>query len=66
FAMLIYDHCLTFSDEVERIWKRRFTFVTVLFLINRYATIVEVIVVLEAFHNPSWSGKVCMLHFRLL
>ncbi|KAF9445273.1 hypothetical protein P691DRAFT_805935 [Macrolepiota fuliginosa MF-IS2] len=59
FIMLVYDHLLTFDQEVERIWKQRLSAASVLFLVNRYLTIMEFIVVLEAFHNPRWKGEVC-------
>lgn len=39
-ALLFYDYFLTLPDEVRCVWKGKFTGVTVLFMINRYATIV--------------------------
>ncbi|KAF8596179.1 hypothetical protein BDV93DRAFT_611045 [Ceratobasidium sp. AG-I] len=38
FALLVYDHLLTFSDEVRFIWKRPGNPISIMFLINRYAT----------------------------
>ncbi|KIJ54833.1 hypothetical protein M422DRAFT_240918 [Sphaerobolus stellatus SS14] len=35
-VLLVYDHVLTFPLEVERIWKRKLTAPTVLYLILRY------------------------------
>jgi len=35
FAISVYDHILTFDLEVEHIWKRKFTLVTLLFLLVR-------------------------------
>ncbi|KAF7776826.1 hypothetical protein Agabi119p4_5219 [Agaricus bisporus var. burnettii] len=46
FVMLVYDHFLTFPQEVERIWKQRFTVASILFLINRYVTILQFIILL--------------------
>ncbi|KAF8994598.1 hypothetical protein BDQ17DRAFT_1366745 [Cyathus striatus] len=57
FVMLIYDHILTFPDEVERIWKQRFSGATVLFLLNRYVTPLQFIVIIDAFHDPIWTKK---------
>lgn len=37
---------LTFPQEVERIWKQRFTVASILFLINRYVTILQFIILL--------------------
>ncbi|KAF9449493.1 hypothetical protein P691DRAFT_727899 [Macrolepiota fuliginosa MF-IS2] len=59
FVMLVYDHCLTFAQEVERIWKHRLSAAAVLFLVNRYATLAQFIIVLVAFHEPQWVGKRC-------
>lgn len=33
---VFYDHFTTFDLEVELIWKKKWTFVTVLFIINGY------------------------------
>ncbi|KAH9947564.1 hypothetical protein B0H21DRAFT_737813 [Amylocystis lapponica] len=37
FVLYAYDYLLTFSREVELIWRRKFTGVTVLFILVRYA-----------------------------
>lgn len=59
YVMLVFDHMLTFGDEVERIWKRKFTGATALFLLNRYLTPVQFAIILDAFHNPKWAGETC-------
>ncbi|PPR02230.1 hypothetical protein CVT24_011458 [Panaeolus cyanescens] len=59
FVMLVYDHVLTFSDEVERVWKQRMSGATVLFLINRYITPIQFIIIIDAFHDPRWTEEVC-------
>ncbi|KAG2031657.1 hypothetical protein BDR03DRAFT_904660 [Suillus americanus] len=38
-TVLIYDYLLTFNDEILYIWNAPWTFVKVLFLINRYGNI---------------------------
>ncbi len=40
-ALLWYDVALTFTAEVERIWCREFTYVTVVYLIMRYTAVLE-------------------------
>ncbi|KAF4616037.1 hypothetical protein D9613_011373 [Agrocybe pediades] len=55
YVMLIYDHLLTFSVEVERIWKPKFSGASILFLINRYATPLQFIVIIDAFQDPIWT-----------
>lgn len=37
---MFYDHSLTFSDEVELVWKAPPSFSKALFLLNRYAAVV--------------------------
>ncbi|KAJ3509774.1 hypothetical protein NLJ89_g5040 [Agrocybe chaxingu] len=59
FAILIYDHALTFPLEVERIWKQKVTGPAILFLLNRYVTPLQYIVIITAFHLPTWTGKAC-------
>ncbi|KAJ3504644.1 hypothetical protein NLJ89_g7831 [Agrocybe chaxingu] len=59
FVMLIYDHFLTFPQEIERIWTTRFSGATFLFLLNRYITPLQFIIIIHAFHDPIWSKEVC-------
>ncbi|KAH9939942.1 hypothetical protein B0H21DRAFT_755571 [Amylocystis lapponica] len=40
-TLLFYDYAVTFSREVKCIWGRKFTLATVLFLLNRYLTILN-------------------------
>jgi len=61
-AMLVYDHFLTFSDEVEHVWKRKRSAVSVLCLINRYYTLLCMILVISVSHDL----KACnhFIHFE--
>jgi len=34
----LYDHILTFKDEVNLIWRKRISVVSVVYLLNRYIT----------------------------
>ncbi|KAI0765097.1 hypothetical protein C8Q74DRAFT_1286150 [Fomes fomentarius] len=58
-VMLFYDIAITFGDEVERIWKQRFTGATVLWFLNRYLSPLGYIVIIVSFHDPSWSKATC-------
>ncbi|KAI0365967.1 hypothetical protein BV20DRAFT_1055994 [Pilatotrama ljubarskyi] len=58
-VMLFYDIAITFGDEVEKIWKQRFTGATVLWFLNRYLSPLGYIVVIVSFHDPSWSKATC-------
>ncbi|RDB19736.1 hypothetical protein Hypma_013174 [Hypsizygus marmoreus] len=58
YVVLIFDHILTFSEEVEKIWKRKITGAAILFLINRYGTPLAVIIIIEAYHDPNWTHSV--------
>ncbi|KAJ3503715.1 hypothetical protein NLJ89_g8309 [Agrocybe chaxingu] len=59
FVILLYDHALTFDDEVERIWKHRLSGASLLFLLNRYISPLRSIVAITAFHYPHWTGAAC-------
>ncbi|KAJ8453480.1 hypothetical protein ONZ45_g19699 [Pleurotus djamor] len=56
--MLFYDICLTFGEEVEKIWKKKFTPVTVLWFMNRYLSPLGYIVIIVSFHDP-WPKSRC-------
>ncbi|KAF8893336.1 hypothetical protein BD779DRAFT_1669659 [Infundibulicybe gibba] len=45
YVMLLYDHMLTFGDEVEKMWSRPFTFPSLLYYLNRYITHFQYIVI---------------------
>lgn len=59
FVILVFDHILTFSEEVERIWKQKISGAAVLFLINRYFTPLQFIVIIDAFIDPIWTPSAC-------
>jgi len=40
-TLLLYDYAVTFPREVRCIWGRKFTWATVLFLLNRYLTLLN-------------------------
>ena len=40
-ALLWFDCTLTFTTEVQYIWRRRFTGATIVYLFTRYAAVVE-------------------------
>ncbi|OCH91426.1 hypothetical protein OBBRIDRAFT_792257 [Obba rivulosa] len=58
-VMLFYDIALTFGDEVEKIWKQRFTGATFLWFMNRYISPLGYIVVIVSFNDPKWHGPAC-------
>ncbi|CDO77540.1 hypothetical protein BN946_scf184912.g39 [Trametes cinnabarina] len=58
-VMLFYDIAITFGDEVEKIWKQRFTGATVLWFLNRYLSPLGYIVIIVSFNDPSWSKAAC-------
>ncbi|KAG2340180.1 hypothetical protein BDR05DRAFT_967216 [Suillus weaverae] len=59
FTILLWDHVITFADEVEIIWGRPKKLLTFLFLLNRYLTPIGFIVNLVAYSLPSWSSIKC-------
>ncbi|KAJ3561143.1 hypothetical protein NP233_g10375 [Leucocoprinus birnbaumii] len=66
FSMLVYDHILTFSQEivafkVDKIWLNRFSAVTALFLVNRYATLIQFIIIVT---GPILDWGIVSLFFQ--
>lgn len=62
FTILIWEHALTFADEVEYIWRGKKGWFIILFFINRYVTPLSFVVNLFAYLSPSWSPERCA-HF---
>ena len=42
-ALIIFDFLLTIPEEVTHIWNKRFTYVTVVYLLNRYSSLLGAI-----------------------
>ncbi|KJA19154.1 hypothetical protein HYPSUDRAFT_204885 [Hypholoma sublateritium FD-334 SS-4] len=57
FVMVYYDIIITFGDEVERIWKRKFTWFTLLWFLNRYVPPAGFAIITLAFHDPAWTSN---------
>ncbi|EJF55882.1 hypothetical protein DICSQDRAFT_175407 [Dichomitus squalens LYAD-421 SS1] len=58
FGILYFDYTLTYSAEVERFWKGRFSFASFIFYFNRYLALFGHIPVLYEFygtHNQEWA-----------
>ncbi|KJA19153.1 hypothetical protein HYPSUDRAFT_907934 [Hypholoma sublateritium FD-334 SS-4] len=55
FVMFYYDTLITFGDEVERVWKRKFTWFTVLWFLNRYVPLIGFAIFILAFHDSAWT-----------
>jgi len=62
FMILIWDHIVTFADEVEYIWKGKKGLLVSLFLLNRYLTPLGFVINLFAYQSPVWTVERC-LHF---
>jgi hypothetical protein len=62
FTVLVWDHIVTFSDEVEYIWKGAKGWGVYLFFVNRYLIPLSFIVNLWAYFRADWSIRSCA-HF---
>jgi len=59
FVILVYEHILTFGDEVEYVWKKKITPLTILFLTNRYFALPAFAVSMSAVFFPGWTIDAC-------
>ncbi|KLO13197.1 hypothetical protein SCHPADRAFT_940560 [Schizopora paradoxa] len=57
-TMLLYDNLLSLDDEIEYMWNQRFTFVTLLFLLNRHYALVVFIISLLMAISPAFTPSV--------
>jgi len=64
YTILVWDHAITFSDEVRYIWqgRKKTTLIIILFMINRYLTPLNFILNLFAYLSPVWTPTLCS-HF---
>ena len=57
-VLLFADTLFTFTDEVQRIWRRRFTGATLIFLLTRWVAVAERIVLVISVVMPTIQDKV--------
>lgn len=63
FVILLHEHINTFPLEIERIWKQPRSLASLLFCLNRYGTLCQLVILLFAF-NQAWSEQICSSWFR--
>ncbi|TFK39885.1 hypothetical protein BDQ12DRAFT_681408 [Crucibulum laeve] len=63
-ALTLYDHVLTVSDEVEYIWKKKWSLPTLLYFITRYSADLLLVLTMAAFFNPQISQNSCFIFIR--
>ncbi|RPD74157.1 hypothetical protein L226DRAFT_613552 [Lentinus tigrinus ALCF2SS1-7] len=64
-GLLFVDTLFTFTDEVQRIWRRRFTGATLIFLLTRWVAVAERIVLVVSVVLPTVQDKSCVPVLRL-
>ncbi|KAI0800171.1 hypothetical protein C8Q74DRAFT_1363952 [Fomes fomentarius] len=65
-TLLWFDFFLTFTTEVERIWRRKFTGATLLFLVLRYASLLQSLLdCIESFWSTSRDVPVYWALYRM-
>lgn len=64
FTILIWDHIVSFSDEVEYVWKGNKGPSVYLFFLNRYITPLGFIVNLYAYFATTWTHESCARFVR--
>lgn len=63
FTMMWYDAIITIGQEVEHIWKKKFSPFTVLWFMNRYLPLFGYIPVMISLH-AQWSPEACHKFIR--
>ncbi|EJD01714.1 uncharacterized protein FOMMEDRAFT_169776 [Fomitiporia mediterranea MF3/22] len=63
-TIILYDHLITFGDEVRLIWRSRWSAGKALFLISRYYNIFTVIFNSCILYSPSLTARLCFAWLR--
>lgn len=63
-TIIMYDHLVTFGDEVELIWKSSWTLGKILFILNRYYPLIAAIVNTYAIFFPRLTNTFCLRYFQ--
>lgn len=59
-VILFADSLFTLTDEIQRIWSRRFSGATLIFLITRWVAVAERIVLVTSVVLPTLQDKVSL------
>jgi len=59
-SIIIFDHAMTFDREVELIWKSRWSFPKILFLLNRYYGVASIVLTDYSFFATSFENSLCL------
>ena len=73
-ALLWFDSALTFPSEVQRIWRRKFSGAKLIYIITRYTSIIDRVLLVreESLWNTSYSVSThsgdsgCRMHMGLI
>ncbi|KAJ7238837.1 hypothetical protein B0H12DRAFT_1326771 [Mycena haematopus] len=63
-SLVAYDHLITFQDEVELMWKSSIHTTNVIYLWNRYFTLVALLIDTGVMLSPYKSNPVCIRYFN--
>jgi len=50
---LLYDYTLTFAEEVEFVWQQKMSFGKILFLLNRYIPMADLVILMNSYVNQA-------------
>lgn len=65
-ALLYFDFVITFPQEVQRIWSRRFSGATIVYLLTRYSALFERIIFLVSLFLMTLDDKVRSLPLQCM
>ena len=60
--MVIYEYVITFGEEVELFWKKKFTGATALFVLNRYLLMLDYVFNIGTIERSSASVRSFTMH----
>ncbi|KIM38010.1 hypothetical protein M413DRAFT_448053 [Hebeloma cylindrosporum] len=63
-CIIVFDHLLTFDEEVDLIWKSAWSLGKVLFLLNRYYPLAASIFNNYALFSPTLTDAICLRFFH--
>ncbi|KAF9029096.1 hypothetical protein BDZ89DRAFT_732617 [Hymenopellis radicata] len=63
-VIVLFEHIITFGDEIDLIWTNHWKAGNILFMINRYYTLACVIINFYGLFSPSISDSVSEVFFR--
>jgi len=64
-SLLVYDIIITMGEEIQFMWRGRWTFGKILYMLNRYVPPIDLTILMNSYMNPGLKHNFCLPWFKV-